>query len=158
MGVSLMRIKKDWKARSWRSGGLLVLSAAAVTVVLLDVAQEMQQHFPLHNFYNSPPYRVSQYDSSPNDTSTHADESSDVPQSFCDGKYCKEIGSNDKEIGGLKDYDDVEGRNDVDFLLPTRPRAKNLKLYQKEFVQHLSNNWVRGAHSTVLKDAVCLSI
>ena len=135
---SLRRLRTVCKVKSRKCGLLVVLAAVTVTVIVLflDGAQTkfQEQICFLRKYCNVRPYRDSRH-TLPNN----------------EHNYTK-IKSNDEVFGTLKGFDAAtENRSDGGFLLPTRPRAGNQKLYQKDSFQQLNYTWVRDARSPLLK-------
>lgn len=68
--------------------------------------------------------------------------------SFCVGKICKGTIPKKEDTGALTEYaDEAKDATDEDFQLPTRPRARNQDLYQKDAIQQLNSTWTEEARA-----------
>lgn len=150
MGVVTTRQRSDRTAKPGRKGGMpAVFGAAAMVVMLVVVKVTLHQHrYTSRNQFSVPFPGASQHTGSLGSASPHTDGSSDASLmgSFCVGKNCKGMKSKKEDFGAPKGYvGAAEGATGEDFQLPTRPRAGNQKLYQKDVTQQLNSTWVRDA-------------
>lgn len=114
-----------------------------MVVMLLVVKATLLQH---RNHLSAPLRSASQPTASLASASPNINGSSEafLMSKFCDWKIRKGTIPKKENADALTDYADEAKRvTGEDFQLPTRPRARNQDLYQKDSIQQLNSTWVR---------------
>ncbi|XP_050740417.1 carbohydrate sulfotransferase 11-like isoform X2 [Eriocheir sinensis] len=142
VALTITRLRSDLKTKLRRKICTpAALGAAAIVVMLLVVKVKLLQH---RNHFSAPLRSASQLTASLASASPQTNGSSELflMSSFCVGKICKGTIPKKEDTGALTEYaDEAKDATDEDFQLPTRPRARNQDLYQKDAIQQLNSTW-----------------
>ncbi|XP_050740418.1 carbohydrate sulfotransferase 11-like isoform X3 [Eriocheir sinensis] len=148
VALTITRLRSDLKTKLRRKICTpAALGAAAIVVMLLVVKVKLLQH---RNHFSAPLRSASQLTASLASASPQTNGSSELflMSSFCVGKICKGTIPKKEDTGALTEYaDEAKDATDEDFQLPTRPRARNQDLYQKDAIQQLNSTWTEEARA-----------
>lgn len=114
-----------------------------MVAMLLVIKATLLQH---RNHVSAPLRSASQRTASLASASPHINGSSEVflMSKLCDWKIRQGTIPYKDDADALTDYaDEAKRATGEDFQLPTRPRARNQNLYQKDSIQQLNSTWVR---------------